>query len=64
MLLTICLVTVLSSFGGVLLAISLKGFMVIKFGLEKGQRKIMKIGLMSIAAAVFVSIIGFIVNAK
>ena len=39
MSLVLCLVCILSSFGGILLALSLKGLLVIKFGLEEGQKK-------------------------
>ena len=58
MLLLISLVCVFSSFGGILLAQSLKGLLIFSQGLEKGQRKMFAIGVGSVAVALVLSVIG------
>ena len=56
MLLLICVVCLLSSFGGILLGLSLKGLLVMKHGLEAGQKKMFSIGIICGAIAVLISI--------
>jgi len=57
MLFLICLVCLLSSFGGILLGLSLKGLLVIKYGLESGQKKMFSIGVFCGSLALVISII-------
>ncbi len=52
-----CLVSVLGSFGGILLAISLKGKLVMELGLEKANQKMFAIGAGSVGAALVISIL-------
>ncbi len=62
MVLIISLVCILSSFAGVLLGLSLKGLLVMKLGLEKGQKKMFNIGIIAGAGALLLSIIGLFVR--
>ena len=58
MVLLICLVCFLSSIGGILLGQSLKGLLIFKEGLEKGQRKMFNIGVGALVLALLLSVVG------
>lgn len=61
MLLLLSLVCFCSTIAGVLLGQSLKGLLIFKEGLEKGQRKMFKIGLAALVAAIVLSLAGLFV---
>ncbi len=56
-MLILCLVCVFSTIGGILLGQSLKGLLIIKEGLEKGQKKMFMIGIASILIALALSVL-------
>ena len=58
MVLLICLVCFFSCLGGILLGQSLKGLLIFKEGLEKGQRKMFNIGAGALILAIVLSIVG------
>jgi hypothetical protein len=62
MLFMISLVCFFSCVGGILLGQSLKAMFIFKDGLEKGQRKMFNAGLISIAAALVISLASLLVN--
>ena len=51
------LVCIFGSFGGVLLAMALKGLLVAKFGLEPAQKKMFIIGIAAILVAVILGVL-------
>ncbi len=59
MVLLICLVCFFSTIGGILLGQSLKAMLIFKEGLEKGQRKMFKIGALALALAIVLSLLSF-----
>lgn len=56
MLFSCALVCLLASFGGVTLGISLKGLWVMKFGLEKAQKKMFLLGSVCVGLAILISL--------
>jgi len=61
MVLLICLVCFFSTVGGILLGQSLKAVLIFKEGLEKGQRKMFKIGALALGLAIFLSLLSFFI---
>lgn len=61
MLVLICLVCVLSCFGGILLGQSLKGQLIFKQGLEKGMKKMFAIGVGSVVLAIVLSVASLLI---
>ena len=61
MILVLCFVCFFSSIGGILLGQSLKGILIFKEGLEKGQRKMFAIGLTALIIAIILSLLAFFV---
>lgn len=61
MVLLICLVCFFSTVGGILLGQSLKGLLIFKEGLEKGQRKMFSIGAVALGLALALSLASFFV---
>ena len=61
MLLILCFVCFFSCLGGILLGQSLKGMLIFKDGLEKGQRKMFAIGLTALVLAIILSLLAFFV---
>jgi len=61
MALILCLVCFFSTLGGILLGQSLKGLLIFKEGLEKGQRKMFSIGAAALGIAVILSLLSFFV---
>ncbi len=64
MLLLISLVCVFSTFGGILLGQSLKGLLILKNGLESGQKKMFAIGLGAVAVALILSMVGLFLPSR
>ncbi len=64
MLLLISLVCVFSAFGGILLGQSLKGLLILKHGLESGQKKMFAIGLAAVGVALLLSLVGLFLPAR
>lgn len=64
MVLVLSLVCFFSCFGGILLAQSLKGLLIFKEGLEKGQRKMFNLGAASLGISVLLALISFFIPAR
>ncbi len=61
MVFILCLVCFFSTVGGVLVGQSLKGLLIFKAGLEKGQRQMFRIGLGAVAVAVVLALIALFI---
>ena len=62
MFLILSMICVLSCFGGVLLAQSLKGMLIFTKGLEKGQRTMFLVGVVAVVLAMLLSVVGWWIN--
>ena len=60
MILILCIVCFLSTVGGILLGQSLKAMLIMKEGLERGQRKMFTIGLCALGLAIILSLLTLI----
>ncbi len=56
----ICFVCVLGTFGGILLAQSLKASLIFKTGLEQAQKTMFAVGAGAVALAVLLSLLGLL----
>ena len=61
MVLILCIVCFLSCVGGILVGQSLKAMLIMKEGLEKGQRKMFIMGLSALGLAVVLSVLTLII---
>ena len=61
MVLILCIVCFLSTVGGILVGQSLKAMLIMKEGLEKGQRKMFIIGLSTLGLAIVLSLLSLMI---
>lgn len=64
MVFILCIVCFLSTVGGILVGQSLKAMLIMKEGLEKGQRKMFVFGLTALGLAIVVSLLTLIISVR
>ena len=64
MVFILCIVCFLSTVGGILVGQSLKAILIMKEGLEKGQRKMFVFGLTALGLAITASLLALVIPAR
>ena len=64
MVFILCIVCFLSTVGGILVGQSLKAMLIMKEGLEKGQKKMFVFGLIALGLAITVSLLTLVIPAR
>ena len=64
MVFILCIVCFLSTVGGILVGQSVKAMLIMKEGLEKGQRKMFVFGLTALGLAIAASLLALVIPAR